>query len=97
MPELHFPVRAKEQGFAEMIHWPEVSKIQVENSWDFNSSFGNGRLDSVTLVRNSLGTANLTGVFSREMFPFFTGTILGTVGQTPNLTAMIDYSTRPDR
>jgi hypothetical protein len=95
--DLSFPLKPKERGFAEMISWPEVSKIQIDNSWDFNSSYGNGRLDSVTLVRNSLGTANLTGVISREMLPYTTSTMMATVGQTPNLTAVIDYSSRPDR
>lgn len=97
IPDLAFPSRPKAKGFAEIINWPEVSKIQIENSWDFNSPYGSGRLDSVTLVRNSLGTANLTGVISREVLPYTTGTIMGTVGQIPNLTAIVDYSSRPDR
>jgi hypothetical protein len=95
--ELSFPSRPKERGFADMISWPEVSQILINNSWEYNSMYGNGRLDSVTRVRNSLGTANLTGIFSRELIPLTTGTIMATFGQTPNLTAVIDYSPRPDK
>ena len=96
--ELAFPVKQKEKkGFAELMHWPEISKIQIENSWDFNTPFAKGQLDSVTLVRNSLGTANLTGTLSREIIPFWTGAISATLGQSPNLTANLDYSPRPDR
>lgn len=97
IPDLSFPSRPKERGFADMISWPEVSQIVISNSWEHNSIYGNGRLDSVTLVRNSLGTANLTGIISRELLPLTSGAVMATIGQTPNLTAELVYSPRPDK
>ena len=79
------------------MHWPEISQIKVENSWDIISSNTITRLDSMTLARNSFGTANLTGTVTRQILPFWLGTISATLGQAPEISTSIEYNPKADR
>ncbi|KAI8922173.1 hypothetical protein DFJ77DRAFT_14589 [Powellomyces hirtus] len=85
------------RGFADLLHWPEVTQALVKHSWETQLTQQTGLVvQGDVMARNGIGVGNVTGLLRHVVSPMMWGEVSGTVGQAPSAQAKIVKNFSPN-
>ncbi|KAI8820842.1 uncharacterized protein EV422DRAFT_530422 [Fimicolochytrium jonesii] len=84
------PDEQESRGFADLLHWPEVTQANVKHAWETQITQQTGlTVTGDVLARNGIGVGNVMGTLRHFVNPMLWGEVTGTLGQSPMLQCRV--------